>query len=376
MSTFPKSIIWVCILFFACSTCKAGINVDFDNDGKADIFALNSLGEVYWYESSGVGYSIIDVLEVPVVGVASAMLIEDLDSDGNMDILIGRTGTSNVWYECDGNNSLRFVGYIGNDAVNGGFAVSDIDGDGNNDVFVLSTDEKVVWYECNGNDALLWRSNPMNAGSGATSILIDDFDRNGIEDIVTIKEGVLVRYETDGYSFSWKENFNYLPEGYIVECKDANIGNLDGDTGKDLILIDSVTASIYWYEGQGVSSLWHLKRIDAYSGWGSNINSVAFVDIDGNGSNEIIFSVSDNYIQMYEVSGDNDLAKGAISLFGYGSRTVVGVPEVSCDENLPSLKNVLQLPCLGKENSVYSDLNNDCYVDLIDFSIFADDWLK
>jgi hypothetical protein len=83
----------------------------------------------------------------------SSVYAEDLDGDGDMDVLSASDGDDKIaWYENDGNeNFTPYTITVNADGVYSGFySVYAVDVDGDGDIDVLSAafnDNKIAWYE-------------------------------------------------------------------------------------------------------------------------------------------------------------------------------------------------------------------------------------
>lgn len=108
-------------------------------------------------------YQIID--SSPAGSSNAVMLVEDVDRDGDMDIIVGgKTGTNNVvWYEYPG--WTRHV--IGTAQLEAGGDTSDIDGDGDPDL-VAGNDgsgNELYWFQAPDDPRQLWTRYLIQTGS-------------------------------------------------------------------------------------------------------------------------------------------------------------------------------------------------------------------
>ncbi|OFY36131.1 MAG: hypothetical protein A2W91_04925 [Bacteroidetes bacterium GWF2_38_335] len=128
-------------------------SADVDGDGDMDVLSASSYdSKIAWYQNTdGAGtFGSQNIISTNAV-VAQSVLADDLDCDGDMDVISASMEDNKIaWYEnTDGSGLFGSQNIISNDA-NGARSVysADIDGDGDMDVLSASwTDNKIAWYE-------------------------------------------------------------------------------------------------------------------------------------------------------------------------------------------------------------------------------------
>jgi hypothetical protein len=213
-------------------------------------------------------------------------MLGDIDGDGFLDIVIA--GYSMYWYSYPdwnktliANSDIQFT----TDAELG-----DIDGDGDLDVIVP---------DGSGTDNLRWFENPRLGGKLTTStwlrhtigtigdwgkdIELNDFDGDGRLDVAT-------RSPLDAYIFFQNSigTWNKVQIYHIGGGEGMGSGDVDGDGDRDLV------GPGYWLEnpkpvGNPRKNTWTKHNIDSMYA----TIKVLVVDINGDGTNEVVFSNSE-----------------------------------------------------------------------------------
>lgn len=125
---------------------------DLDGDGDIDILvAASTLNSLYWIENTdGLGTFGPEITIDTRGSLVQGVYAEDLDADGDVDIVSITSDGEVAWYEnTDGLGTFSTAQVISLDADNGrGIYAADLDGDGDNDVLSASiTGNKIAWYE-------------------------------------------------------------------------------------------------------------------------------------------------------------------------------------------------------------------------------------
>ena len=370
---------------------------DIDSDGDEDVICLG-LRHICWVENlDGQGqFSSLKILfERPSDIDSENVIISDVDSDGDLDVLI--------------DNGIRWVENMSGDATDwkqhimeleGGAGALDIhkivdfDNDSDVDLIYYSQEDiiihenefgvfqsRVLWtlsgtkaYDIDvldfdndsDNDLIyLWSENQLNSeaylleNNGNDSIsnsyfLLDsissenknyfignfDFDNNGYNDIfildyTQIVNKILVYKNIDGKSLEYFSVF----DDNISKFEKGIVSDVDSDSDFDLIL------SSNWLKNTGGDLV-----IEEIQGFSSNLNFyTASIDLDNSSGDEYIFS---------------NKFKNELSICRYNN----SIEEL---ELIDSIQNGSQ-DDVYKDNSL-SDLDNDGDLDAITFTIFNSD---
>jgi len=157
--------------------------VDIDNDGDFDLFVIGLLGRINFYENTGTIYAakwkLPDTLwkGIQASGNYGAIAFADLDDDGDLDLLLGKSYPPHLtYYENTGDqNDFEHSGGTQNYLVlednTDGFSTpefADIDDDGDFDLFVGTQEGRIYFYENTGTVAVADFSYVTNIYAGVT----------------------------------------------------------------------------------------------------------------------------------------------------------------------------------------------------------------
>ncbi len=169
---------------------------DMDGDGDLDIVsvAYGAHDLAWWENTDGLGVSWAKHLISDFTLVDGAVDAEDLDGDGDADIIaVGFNASVAAWYEnldgVGGSWAGRAIGALteGYDVV-----VDDLDGDGRLDVLACNSDldfSEVVWYR-NLGGAAAWSRHTVNLGHDrGTRVIASDLDGDGALEAVFTEGG-------------------------------------------------------------------------------------------------------------------------------------------------------------------------------------------
>ena len=177
------------------STGTDGLNdvdvADIDGDGDLDIIsASGNDDEITWFENNGAA----DPTFATTVIATSAdnpheVFIADMDADGDLDIISTSVNDSTVaWYENNGAADPTFAAADIATNVSGahGIHVDDMDADGDMDIVIASfTDDTVRWFESDGAANPSWSATTISTElDGAKQVEVFDLDEDGDLDIL------------------------------------------------------------------------------------------------------------------------------------------------------------------------------------------------
>ncbi|WP_179007635.1 T9SS type A sorting domain-containing protein [Winogradskyella forsetii] len=329
--------------------------------------------------------------------------IEDLDGDGDMDII---SNNRNVigWHEnldsSDNFTSLKVitteVSNLSNDIYNStSVHASDIDGDGDIDVLSASSGvNKIAWYENIDGQGTFGAQQIITLNVfGANSVYSEDLDNDGDMDVLSASwfDDKIAWYENiDGQGTFGPQQIISINADYAnsVYAKD-----IDGDGDMDVLSASANDDKIAWYENiDGLGNFSSEQIIVSNFGWAYSVFSE---DLDGDGDQDVLATSRYSGIKWFEnLDGNGNFDAGqtlASSSFSFsviakdidsdGDMDVLwsndsGSNNVGWCENIDGQgtfsNQVLISNTTGVRNAFAADMDSDGYVDLVSASIDED----
>ncbi len=219
------------------SSATSVIAADLDHDGASDVVSaidesIVGYGEIAWYENTaGSG---LDWSKHVISGSSGAASVVAADVDGDEDVDIVSAGYESVtWYENTAGNGLTWSEHvIGADVFASGASsvlAEDMDGDGNADVVLADNfHDTVAWYENTAGSGLAWTKHVISTtADGATSVFAADMDGDGDLDALSAS--------VDNDTIAWYRNGDGTGDA-CDNCRfvhNPDQADLDGDGSGD-----------------------------------------------------------------------------------------------------------------------------------------------
>ena len=369
---------------------------DFDGDQNIDLIICSYPNNaITWHKNLGSGnFGTANGIS----SFFSSLNTEDMDNDGDLDVIVKNSSGTIVWYANNGLGSFsstsQNVGSIPSAAVN--TEITDVDGDGFLDVI----SGRVV---SNNRDHIFWFPNLGNGNFGITSsgqnkrdlfinpgfsddVLSSDIDNDGDQDIISLTETHIRWQENFGLGrfsnareiFSWPLTGN---SGGIFKLAD-----LDGDGDQDIILGGASFRGVL--ENLGNATFGPFQSLTIF-GW--NLTDIEAGDVDDDGDLDLFFAMGANELVMYENTGGFNFVSlpppttgpmNSLELVDMDNDQDLDVimssetdSELSYMENLGNwnFSNRTPIGFLASARAVHCiDVNNDSLIDVLAGSSSAD----
>ena len=217
--------------------------VDLDGDGDLDLVAGGYDGTVFYYENNGGAY--MPAATNPFAGIdqgyISIVELADLDDDGDLDLVIGGSVGTLLYYENTGGvYAPAGVNPFAGINIGGGNSapeLGDLDGDGDLDLVLGANNGEIFYYENSGGAYALAVPNPfagIDVGNFSTPELAD-LDGDGDLDLfIGANDGTIHYYENNGgvYAAAAPNPFAAIDVGNFST---PTFVDIDGDGDLDLV---------------------------------------------------------------------------------------------------------------------------------------------
>lgn len=232
----------------------------------------------------------------------------DLDEDGDLDLLAAvNEGNYFAWFRNDGGNPVNWTRLIIQTGMTGAHSIhaNDIDGDGDLDVVGSTYGSSIYWFRNDGGDPLEWTSFTITSSfTQAHEVYTVDIDNDGDIDVLGASSGqnrISLWYNLGGDPVEWSAQI--LDESCDM-AKSVRAADFDGDGKPDVVSAALLSSDVYWYgNGGGTPIDWTPHRIDLSFG---GAHYVYPVDLDKDGHLDIVGAgYTGNYVAWWHNNGGN-----------------------------------------------------------------------
>lgn len=289
---------------------------DVDGDGDGDLLItgfLNSVQIARLYINLG-NANFAQVTGTPFEAVYfSDAAFEDIDNDGDLDVLLSGANSSNLpvtkLYTNNGSGMFTEVSGTAFEAVSeSAISFTDVDGDGDSDVFIagLATSVRVTkLYNNDGNGVFTEVAGTPFDGVTSGSINAADFDGDGYKDVLITGQNGNATSNRIAKLFTNNGSGLFTEISTVIEGfnRSASVADVDGDGDPDVLITgsngaNSAISKLYINDGTGTFS--ELKGQPFVQVANS---SSAIADVDNNGSQDIVIigrqNTGDVFAELY-----------------------------------------------------------------------------
>jgi len=329
---------------------------DVDADGDIDVVAGNGYpaGEVNrWYTNNGSGTVWTGNDITSDTDVTYAVALGDVDSDGDVDVVVGNDGEVNRLYLNRGATAL-WSGVTGSDITSDAHATFDIvlhdaNGDGDVDVVAGNAGTANRLYTTNNTTG-----NPWNSVSAATAgieeektwnMVLDDVDGDGDLDLLAGTGYIdvpLRLYLNNGTSNPWDGVSGTIIASNTQGLNGMGLGDLDRDGDLDLVFV-RYAGDAWLYLNNGTSSPWSGvsgTRIVAPEGDNDYSLGMAIGDVDNDGDLDLVVTNEEKSNRLYLNNGTADPFNGVIAIDAT-PEDLIGIPALADVDNDGDLDLIL-----------------------------------
>ncbi|NNE54717.1 MAG: VCBS repeat-containing protein, partial [Flavobacteriales bacterium] len=221
---------------------------DMNNDGNPDIVVgYYAADKIAWIVNEGNGVFFEQQTIATFINGPDKVLVAELAGSGNYpEIISGMTGGYGAyWFENDYGISFMSNNFSGIINQPRKYGAADLDGDGDIDV-MLTYGNNLIWYENNGNGTFGGDIEIAGAGIYANNITPADLDDDGDVDIILGRQydDPIRWYENNGDGTF--DNYHEIePSSY---SNFTAVGDLDEDGYLDLICTSAASGDVFWFE--------------------------------------------------------------------------------------------------------------------------------
>jgi hypothetical protein len=267
---------------------------DIDGDGDMDVLGGNN-DQVNWWENvDGTGTSWIEHTVDGNFSFAESVYSEDIDGDGDMDVLGASLGLDEItwWENVDGSGTSWTKHTIAGNLLGASSVYSeDIDGDGDMDVLGAGgSNYKIAWWENLNGSGIFWATHTVDVDfADPRCVYSEDIDGDGDMDVLGaaalgISDDISWWENADGTGTSW---IKHIVHGYFFEGSHAVYSaDMDNDGDMDILGSCFYEGEVDWFENlNGLGTSWSEHHIDGNFG---GPNSIYAEDINGDGIMDIL----------------------------------------------------------------------------------------
>jgi large repetitive protein len=333
---------------------------DIDDNGTLDAFIGTKEGNILFFKNTGTlnapafAPAFTNPFGLTDVGDSSKLTFVDIDGDGVLDVLVGRTDGNTLFFRNTGTTtSPEFTPAVVNPfaltdvGTSSKLTFVDINGDSNLDAFAGNGDGNTLFFKntlppvttttttrndfnSDGKSDILWRSTTgtialwqmngstvVNGDLTSISNLDNSWKVNGTGDFNGDRKSDILWRNDNGSIALWQMNGSTVVNSSLTSIpaldnswKIAGTGDFNGDKKSDILWRNDNGAIAVWkMNGSTVvnSSLTSIPSLD--NSW--KINGTG--DFNGDGKSDILWRNDDGSVALWQMNGFNVLSSSLTS---------------------------------------------------------------
>ena len=248
--------------------------IDIDGDGDNDVLSSSSDdNKIAWYKNDGLGIFGSQLIITTNALAARQVIAGDIDGDGDVDVVYAAAAADKIiWHEnTDGLGNFGGEQIVSTN-VNGVISVftEDLDGDGDMDIVSASFSGGIDWHENIDGLGTFGAKQIISLNvDSPRSVYAADLDNDGDIDVLSASHGddKIAWYEnTNGLgSFGSQQIISAFP---VIDAGTSVIASdIDNDGDMDVLSASLIDAKIAWYENLtilGIEDVTTNKSISLY----------------------------------------------------------------------------------------------------------------
>jgi hypothetical protein len=280
---------------------------DIDNDGDIDIISgrSNRLNRLYVHLNDGSGDFQTTFFEDNFFGDSRDIHSIDLDGDGDEDLISIESTSFLRVYENNGSGGYENGQTISSDLNLGVSTYSaDLNGDGNFDILAASSlDKRIVWYQNDGNWGFSAADTISINEENTSSVYTGDLDNDGDNDVIATSQrfGTISWYKNDGNGV-FSDSITVAPIESVNQISEVISVDIDSDGDLDILATSNFPGSVFLIENKGNSVFEKPAKIADNASFAKEIVAV---DFNNDGNLDIAYSAAfDNGVAWIENLGN------------------------------------------------------------------------
>ena len=327
---------------------------DLDDDGDIDVLSAED-EEVHAFISNGADLPSFDERTVATMnGVEfKSVYAADVDGDNIADALSASSVNNLVaWYPGEGDGGFGEPTRIGEKITLNkpqDVDVTDLDSDGNVDVLVADWESgeqsRIEWFRNDGDpsnpDQGMWQGFTISLDlDRVREVHADDVDQDGDVDVLAASSGDdrITWYENDGTPTDggWTSHIIVDESASFEGIFDVKSVDIDGDGDIDVVAADEAEGDVLWYRNDGTprDGEWVEYAISA----NTNPTGIAIGDLDGDGDPDVVEGGSTNEgftVEWFENQTDDGVSTtDTWNSFSLEAEGPVRTANINGDDNL------------------------------------------